>query len=88
VIWIGIGTSGLLSQTGASYPKPTLEPDGVVKPSALAGIRAEEPTLSERVLHYRAIDAVVWAMPLLNFKTFRDGHKAIGAGYNDIERVD
>ena len=26
-------------------------------------------------MHYRAIDAVVWAMPLLNFKQFRDGHE-------------
>ena len=43
-----------------------------------------EQTISERVLHYRAIDSVVWAMPLLNFKQFRDGHRALGVGQNDI----
>jgi hypothetical protein len=36
------------------------------------------------MFHHRAVDAVVWAMPLLNFKGFRDGHKAVGVGYNDI----
>lgn len=46
--------------------------------------RAAEQTISDRVMHYRAIDSVVWAMPLLNFKQFRDGHKALGVGYNDI----
>ena len=29
--------------------------------------RAEEQSISDRVMHYRAIDAVVWAMPMLNF---------------------
>ena len=43
-----------------------------------------DKTISERVMHYRAIDAVVWAMPLLNFKQFRDGHKALGVNQNDI----
>lgn len=41
-------------------------------------------TVSQRMLHHRAIDAVVWAMPLLNFQQFRDGHKALGVDYNDI----
>jgi len=44
----------------------------------------EEPTISDRVMHYRAIDAVVWAMPLLNFKQFRDGHEDLGVKQNDI----
>ncbi len=52
--------------------------------AGLSSASAQEQTISERVMHYRAIDAVVWAMPLLNFKTARDGHAAIGAGYNDI----
>jgi hypothetical protein len=47
-------------------------------------VRGEEQTVHDRMLHHRAIDAVVWAMPLLNFKTYRDGHKALGVGYNDI----
>jgi len=46
--------------------------------------RAEEQTLHQSMLHSRSIDAVVWAMPLLNFKQFRDGHKDLGVGYNDI----
>ncbi len=45
---------------------------------------AEEQTIHERMLHHRAIDAVVWAMPLLNFKQFREGHKALGVDQNDI----
>jgi hypothetical protein len=44
----------------------------------------QEQTIHERMFHHRAIDAVVWAMPLLNFKGFRDGHAAVGVGYNDI----
>ncbi len=32
---------------------------------------AEEKSLSERMLHHRAIDAAVWAMPLTNFKAYR-----------------
>jgi len=45
---------------------------------------AQGRTIGDRVTHYRAIDAIVWAMPLLNFKTFRDGHADLGVGYNDI----
>jgi len=45
---------------------------------------AKEQTVHERMFHHRAVDAVVWAMPLLNFKQFREGHKAIGVEYNDI----
>ncbi len=47
-------------------------------------VRAEEQTVHERMFHHRAIDAVVWAMPLLNFKQFRDGHEALGVKQNDI----
>lgn len=52
--------------------------------AALNSVNAEEQTIRERMLHHRAIDAVVWAMPLLNFKQFRDGHRALGVGYNDV----
>lgn len=47
-------------------------------------LRAAEQTIHERMFHSRAVEAVVWAMPLLNFKGFRDGHAAVGVGYNDI----
>ncbi len=52
--------------------------------AGVSSARAEEQTISDRVMHYRAIDSVVWAMPLLNFKQLRDGHKAIGVKQNDI----
>jgi hypothetical protein len=51
---------------------------------SLSSAWAKEQTIHERMFHHRAIDAVVWAMPLLNFKGFRDGHAAVGVGYNDI----
>ena len=45
---------------------------------------AQEQTIHDRMFHSRAVEAVVWAMPLLNFKGFRDGHASVGVGYNDI----
>ena len=42
--------------------------------TGLSSARAEEQTIHERMFHSRAVEAVVWAMPLLNFKGFRDGH--------------
>ncbi len=45
---------------------------------------ADEQSIHDRMFHHRAIDTVVWAMPLLNFKKFRDGHKALGVKQNDI----
>ena len=45
---------------------------------------AEQPTIHERMFYSRAVEAVVWAMPLLNFKGMRDGHASVGVGYNDI----
>jgi hypothetical protein len=50
--------------------------------SAPAG--SEEQDMHDRMMHSRAVDAVVWAMPLLNFKGFRDGHAAAGVGPNDV----
>ena len=49
-----------------------------------APLLAQDGNIHERMFHSRAIDAVVWAMPLLNFKGFRDGHAAVGVGYYDI----
>jgi hypothetical protein len=45
---------------------------------------AEEQTVHERMMHHRAVESLVWAMPLLNFKASRDGHAAIGAGKNVV----
>jgi hypothetical protein len=53
-------------------------------PATTGSAQAAEETVTERMFHSRAIEAVVWAMPLLNFKGFRDGHASVGVGYNDI----
>jgi len=52
--------------------------------ACLTPAQAEKQTLHERMLHHRAIDALVWAMPMLNFKQFREGHEALGVEYNVI----
>ena len=52
--------------------------------AGLSSAQAKEQTISDRMMHYRAIDSIVWAMPLLNFKQFRDGHRALGVKNNDI----
>ena len=44
----------------------------------------EKSNLQERMLHHRAIDAVVWAMPLVNFKGIRDAYIDAGVGRNDV----
>jgi len=39
----------------------------------------------ERMLHRRAVDAVIWSMPLVNFQAMRDGlKKDAGVGFNDV----
>ena len=45
---------------------------------------AEEQTIGQRMTHHRAIDAVVWAMPLMNYKFYRDALIDAGVGPNDI----
>jgi hypothetical protein len=57
---------------------------GMLLITGFSSAKADEQTLHDRMLHHRAIDAVVWAMPMMNFKQFRDGHKDLGVGYNDI----
>ena len=52
--------------------------------AGLSPAHAAEKTIHDRMLHHRAVDAVVWAMPLLNFKKARDAHAALGAGPNDV----
>ena len=52
--------------------------------TVLSSLRAEEQSINDRMFHHRAIETVVWAMPLLNFKQYRDGHKDLGVGRNDI----
>ncbi len=45
---------------------------------------AQEQNLQDRMFQFRATEAVIWAMPLLNFKQIRKGQRALGVNYNDI----
>ncbi len=52
-------------------------------------VKAEEFDLQkadvhERMIYHRAIDAAVWAMPLMNFKFYRDALADAGVGPNDV----
>jgi hypothetical protein len=51
---------------------------------SISTAQAEQQTIHDRMFYSRAVDAVVWAMPLLNFKGFRDAHAAAGVGPNDV----
>ena len=51
---------------------------------SLGTAQAEEKPLHDRMRHHRSIDAVIWAMPMLNFQKYRDAHFALGAGFNDV----
>ena len=41
-------------------------------------------SLADRMTYHRAIDAGVWAMPLMNFKFYRDSLADNGVGPNDV----
>lgn len=43
-----------------------------------------EASTAERMTYHRAVDAAVWAMPLMNFKFYRDALADAGVGPNDI----
>ncbi len=45
---------------------------------------AQEQTTRERVLHHRAMEAAIWAMPAMNFKFYRDALIGAGVGSNDV----
>ena len=47
-------------------------------------VSGEEQNLHERMLRSRAVDAVVWAMPIMNFKFYRDALIEAGVGPNDV----
>jgi hypothetical protein len=44
----------------------------------------QKASLPDRMTYHRAIDAAVWAMPLMNFKFYRDSLAENGVGLNDI----
>lgn len=41
-------------------------------------------SIAERMTYHRAVDAAVWAMPLMNFKFYRDALAKAGVGPNDV----
>ena len=45
---------------------------------------AEEQTTRGRVLHHRAMEAAIWAMPIMNYKFYRDALIDAGVGPNDV----
>ena len=49
-----------------------------------ARIDLGEASLEDRIRHHRAIEAAVWAMPLMNFKFYRDALADAGVGPNDV----
>ena len=44
----------------------------------------KEANVHDRMTYHRAIDAAVWAMPLMNFKFYRDALAEAGVGPNDV----
>ncbi|MEJ2372021.1 MAG: DUF1254 domain-containing protein [Gemmatimonadales bacterium] len=71
-------------------PKPLMKSLGstLIATMALAigsqSAEAEERPTSQRMTHHRSIDAVVWAMPLMNYKFYRDALINAGVGPNDV----
>ena len=52
--------------------------------AGFSSVNAEEQSIGQRMTHHRAIDAVVWAMPLMNYKFYRDALVDAGVGPNDV----
>ena len=44
----------------------------------------QKADVHDRMIYHRAIDAAVWAMPLMNFKFYRDALAEAGVGPNDV----
>jgi hypothetical protein len=44
----------------------------------------QQANIHDRMHYHRSIDAAVWAMPLMNFKFYRDALAGAGVGPNDI----
>ena len=56
----------------------------VAAPASSEEFDLQGASLADRMTYHRAIDAAVWAMPLMNFKFFRDGLADVGVGPGDI----
>ena len=56
----------------------------VLMAAMLGTALAQEQTTREKVLHHRAMEAVIWAMPMMNYKFYRDALIGAGVGANDV----
>ena len=52
--------------------------------AAEKGFDLQKADVHDRMTYHRAIDAAVWAMPLMNFKFYRDALADVGVGANDV----
>ena len=57
---------------------------GALLTTGLNSDLAKERTTRERVLHHRAMEAAIWAMPMMNYKFYRDALIEAGVGPNDV----
>lgn len=49
----------------------------------------ENLSIEESIEHNRAIESIVWSMPLVSSKMMRDGlQRDAGVGLNDVVKVD
>jgi hypothetical protein len=53
-------------------------------PAQAKEFNLNEADVHDRMLYHRSIDAAVWAMPLMNFKFYRDALADAGVGPNDV----
>ena len=45
----------------------------------------QDQSLRERLNYSRAVESIIWSMPLMSYKAMRDGHKQDGGvGYNVV----
>ena len=47
-------------------------------------VNAQEQNFQDKMFQFRATEAVIWAVPLLNYKQLRKGQRALGVNCNDI----
>ena len=49
--------------------------------------KLKEASLADRVTYHRAMDAAVWAMPLMSFKFYRDALADAEVGPGDVGSI-
>lgn len=51
---------------------------------SITNTKAQSQQFEDELFKYRAIETAVWAMPFMNFKTYRDALKDNNVGLNDV----